>query len=211
MKDYNDLSKYIYPPRPEIKSPPSGLKTYERMGFWGQPKMNGSCSNLFLGPGVTKPMGRHNNLFAREIISRQDLQMLHRGSGPMILTGEYMNKSQKDVHGKPFIGFVIFDILVYNGKHLLGVTFQERQELLDSLYTPLNSFDEFIWTIGPSAYRAKNFTSGFEKSWNYLTSIQMYEGFVLKRPDAKLEQGFKEVNNTKWQLKIRKPTANYKY
>lgn len=30
--DYNSF-RYYYPPRPEVKSPPSGLDTYERMGF----------------------------------------------------------------------------------------------------------------------------------------------------------------------------------
>ena len=211
MKKYSEDFKYIYPPRPEIKSPPSGLKTYERMGYWGQPKMNGSCGNLFLGPGHTKLMGRHNNLFAREIISRQDLQMLHRGSGPMILVGEYLNKSQKDHKGKVIIGFAIFDILVYNGQYLLGTTFQERQELLDSLYTPLSEYDEFLWCIGPSSYRVKNFTSNFNKHCDYLIKAEVYEGWVMKNPNAKLESGYRSVNNTKWQIKCRKSTRNYKY
>lgn len=47
MVPYNSY-RYLYPPRPEIKSPQSGLKTYERMGFIAQPKLNGSCSLTFL-------------------------------------------------------------------------------------------------------------------------------------------------------------------
>jgi hypothetical protein len=39
----------------------------------------------------------------------------------------------------------------------------------------------------------------------------MIEGLVMKRMNAKLELGTSENNNTKSQLKSRKPTKNYKY
>jgi ATP-dependent DNA ligase len=141
----------------------------------------------------------------------EDLKRLHRGAGVMVLVGEYLNKSQKDFKGRPLAGFVIFDILVYNGKHLLGSTFQERQELLDTLFPFGNSFDRFMDNVSQNVYRAKNFTSDFESLWKEATKVQMYEGFVLKRPNGILENGFREANNTGWQLKIRKPTKNYKY
>jgi ATP-dependent DNA ligase len=210
MKTY-DSFKYIYPPRPATKAPPSGLKTYERMGFIAQPKLNGSCGVLFLDGKSARLMGRHNNAFAREILRKDDLQRLHRGAGYMVITGEYMNKSQKDGKGKPFNGFVIFDILVHNGKHLLGSTFMERQALLETLFPSGNSFDDYIDEVGPSAYRVRNITSNLTDAWNRIIKTEMYEGFVLKRPDGILENGFREANNVGWQLKIRKPTKNYKY
>lgn len=203
--------KYIFPPRPAIVAPSSGLKTYERMGFIAQPKMNGSCSVLLLDGSTAKAMGRHNNVLTRELISEEDLKRLHRGAGDMVLVGEYLNKSQKDFQNRPLVGFVIFDILVYSGKHLLGTTFLQRQELLDTLFPFGNSYDAFIDNVGPNTYRAKNFTSNFESLWKEAIKIQMYEGFVLKRPSGILENGFKESNNTGWQLKMRKPTKNYKY
>jgi hypothetical protein len=209
MKDYSTPS-YIYPPRPATVAPPTGIGTYERMGFIAQPKMNGSCAVLFLDGSSSKLMGRHNNTFAREIINREDLKRLHRGAGWMVLVGEYMNKSQKDSKGKPFNGFVIFDILVLNGKHLVGTTFLERQQMLDSLYVS-KPYDDYIDSVGSSAFRARNFRTDLKGVWEKLTKVQMYEGFVLKRPDGILENGFRESNNTGWQLKIRKPTKNYKY
>ena len=208
-KEYNAPS-YIYPPRPEVKAPPSVLGTYEKMGFIAQPKLNGSCAVLFLDGASSKMMGRHNNTFAREILNPENLKRLHRGGGWMVLVGEDMNKSQKDGKGKTFDGFVIFDILVHNGKHLLGTTFLERQKLLDTLY-PGTSFDDFIDTVGPSAYRVKNITGKFSEIWPRMTKIQMYEGWVLKRPDGVLEHGFREKNNTRWMVKVRKATKNYKY
>jgi hypothetical protein len=210
MKDYNNF-KYIYPPRAETISPPAGLQTFERMGFIAQPKLNGSCGVLFLGKGVTKLMGRHNNSFTRNTIPAEHLSRLQKGLGFTVLVGEYMNKSKKDSKNKLFNDcFVIFDIIVYNSKHLINSTFQERQSILDELYhtTP---FDDYISYISPSVYRVHNFSSGFSNKFNSIIKTDMYEGFVLKRPDGKLENGLREKNNTGWQLKIRKSTKNYQY
>jgi len=209
MKEYT--GKYLYPPRPATKAPSSGLPTYERMGYIAQPKLNGSCGVLFLDGKVAKLMGRHNNQLSREVIDREKLKSLHRGSGWIVLVGEYMNKSQKDRSGKIFAGFVIFDILVYGGKLLRGTTFSERQEILDSLYAPQGDYDEYLSILGPGLFRVKNFTTGFSSRWLQLTKVPMYEGFVLKRPGGILEEGLRENNNTGWQLKIRKATKNYKY
>jgi hypothetical protein len=93
---------------------------------------------------------------------------------------------------------------------LIGSTFLERQKLLDNLFVT-NSYDDFIDQVGPSAYRAKNFVKGLNTIWNNIVKTQMYEGFVLKRPDGILENGFREANNTGWMVKIRKPTKNYRY
>ena len=209
MKNY-DLFKYIFPPRPATVSPASGIPTYERMGYIAQPKLNGSCGVLFMDGSTTRLMGRHNDTFKRMILKESDLKSLYRGTGFLVLVGEYMNKSQRDGKGKPFTGFVVFDILVHNGRHLIGSTFAERQALLDSLYVS-KPHDEFIDSLGNSMYRAKNFTSDLTAKYESAIKIQMYEGFVLKRPDGKLENGFREANNTMWQLKIRKPTRNYSY
>ena len=128
----------------------------------------------------------------------------------MVLVGEYMNKSQRDGLGKIFDGkFVIFDILVYGGEYLLGSTFAQRQQLLDQLYLG-NSYDSWMDRINDTVFRARCISS-FSKSWKKVVDVGMYEGFVLKKPAAKLDTGYSEANNTGWQVKIRKPTKNYSY
>jgi hypothetical protein len=210
FRPYNDF-RYIYPPRPEIKTPPKAIPIYERMGFWGTPKLNGSNGMSFIKPGTTKVMGRHNDSFSRQIVPHEDFQRLHRGSGWMVLNGEYMNKSKRDGNGVIFnANFVIFDILVYNGKYLIGSTYEERQELLDSLYN-LSPFDPWIDKVSNNIYRVKNFKSGFLDKYDEIIQIDMYEGWVLKKPKGKLETGFRYGNNTGWQLKARKSTKNYSY
>lgn len=203
---------YIYPPRPETKSPSSGLPVYERMGFWGQPKLNGSCAVLTISEANVDIMNRHREHFAIEPKYMEDLRKLHRGSGEIRLVGEYMNKSTKDSDGKPLVGFVVFDIIVYNDQHLIGSTVAERQSLLDSIYrtTPYNAYIDSIDGC-PYAFRVKNFTKGFTELYQEMIKVDMIEGLVLKRPDGILENGIREKNNTGWQLKVRKPTKNYQY
>jgi hypothetical protein len=47
--------------------------------------------------------------------------------------------------------------------------------------------------------------------YDTLTPIDLIEGFVLKRKNARLEIGNTELNNVKSQIKCRKETKNYKY
>jgi len=210
MKNFDSFS-YIYPPRPATKVPSTGLNTYENMGFIAQPKLNGSCGVLSTNGIEVKLMNRHKSSFARELINKDHLRQLHRGSGWTVLVGEFMNKSKRDRKGNLFNGvFVIFDILVYNGKHLVGSTFIERQAILDKEY-PSRDYDGFISSVSQNVYRVNNFVSDFGSKWNDIIKTDMYEGWVMKRPSGKLEKGIRENNNTGWQLKCRKPTKNYQY
>lgn len=205
-----DRFKYIYPPRPAIVSTVDGLKTYEKRGWVGQAKLNGSCAEVYTDKSTVKFMGRDGTPFVRQIIKTDDLLKLHRGRSWITVTGEFMNKSKRDGKGKIFNGaFVIFGLVVYNGKHLIGSTFRERQAILDDLYGEGEHFDEYINYISPSVYRVRNFEHGFEELYKKIIKVDMYEGLVLKNPDGKLEFGTRPVNNTGWMVKIRKPTKNY--
>jgi ATP-dependent DNA ligase len=206
-----DIFRYLFPPRPEIKSPPSMINTYEKMGMWAQAKLNGSCALLFTNGTEVVFMNRHKEKFAREIISKEELKTLHRGNGWIVLVGEYMNKSQKQQTGRVFNAkFVVFDILVHNSEYLVNSTFKDRQDLLRELY-PVTSFDNWIDQISETFYLVKNIKKDFQQKWKDIVSIEMYEGFVLKKPEAKLTTGFSAGNNKGWQLKIRKETKNYQY
>jgi ATP-dependent DNA ligase len=206
-----DKFRYLFPPRPEVKAPPASIKTYEKMGMWAQPKLNGSCSLLFTDGNETVFMNRHQKRFSRELLDKEELKRLHVGKGWTVLVGEYMNKSQRGPDRKVFNAkFVIFDILVYEGEYLIGSTFRERQELLDRVYlsTP---HDEWLDRISENIYRVHNFKVENDKRWQNLVKIEMYEGMVFKKPDGKLGTGYSGANNTGWQVKVRKPTRNYSY
>ena len=111
--------KYIFPPRPSIKAPDTTIEKWKELDFIAQPKLNGSCGVLFTDGKQFKFMTRHNTPFTKNLIPENELKSLSKGKGWTVLVGEHMNKSQKDSGKKIFNHkFVIFDILVHEGKQL---------------------------------------------------------------------------------------------
>ena len=205
--------KYIYPPRPETKVAPESLDIFDDMDvYFAQPKLNGSSMEIYFSDGAKeiKLMNRHKEPIACKI-DKEELRKLYSGHGEMVICGEYMNKNQIDGNGKYWnIKYVIWDIIVYNGQHLLGSTFEERFKLLISLY-PDNVTKPHLHEISANCYRVDTQYYGFKKFFNYITKFEMYEGLVMKRKNGKLENGTTAGNNTRTQIKCRKPTKNYNF
>ena len=201
--------KYIYPPRPETKIAPASLKMFEDMNkFLAEPKLNGSSLEIYF-PEL-KTWNRHKTpLFCK--IEKDELMNLQKGKGDMILCGEYMNKNCKDELNQYWnIKYVIWDIIMFEGQHLLGSTFEERYALLTELY-PNNPVKKHLHQISDNCFRVNAIDSNFLENYQDLTKWDMYEGLVLKRKDGKLENGTTENNNTKTQIKCRKGTKNYNF
>jgi len=208
--NYNRF-KYIYPPRPENKIPSSSLNKFEKDNiFIAQPKLNGSSMQVYTDGKIVVTMTRHKTNIAHKM-DVNELKKLHRGHGWMVLCGELMNKNQKDETNKPWNHkFVIFDILVYEGEHLLRSTFDERYDLLKEIY-PDNPVKKHLHQISENCFRVNSVRFGFTNIYNDITQFQMYEGLVLKRGDGRLENGTTEKNNTRTQIKCRKSTKNYAF
>jgi hypothetical protein len=215
-KTYNKtMIKPIYPPRPKNAVPASYLHQYEGKSMLGQPKLNGSQGVLYMeSKSVLQFMNRHKQIMTNVKMSKSEFGSLYSGKGQMILCGEYLNKNKKHIDGKDFNHkYIIFDILMYDGVHLLGKTFEERQKLLDRLFPNRTDFDGFIEKLDDheNVYRVKNFYNSFKELYDKLTPIDMYEGLVLKKKRARLEDGRKQDNNSLSMLKFRKPCRNYSF
>lgn len=207
-KNY-DKYRYIYPPRPATVAPSEALSSW-RSGWVAQPKLNGSCCIVATNGTDLVVNNRHNSTFARMKLETSHLKRLSKNGKWVVIVGEYMNKSQRSGTGLFNQKFVIFDVLVWDSKYLIGSTFEERQAILDEAYTT-TAYDGFIEKINDTIYRACNFRSNFPQTWNKLVAIEMYEGLVLKRGNAELTPGLSAANNTGWQTKCRKSTKNYSY
>jgi len=204
---------YIYPPRPETKIAPTSLELFEKMGiYFAEPKLNGSSMEIYFSDGgkEIKLMNRHKEPIACNI-DKEELKKLYRGTGEMILCGEYMNKNQKDETGKPWNHkYVIWDIIKYDGKHLLGTTFEERYYILIAIYG-LNSCKKLLYQISENCFWVGSIKTRFKEAFKEIVQYDMYEGLVMKRIDGKLENGTTAGNNTRTQIKCRKPTKNYNF
>lgn len=205
--------KYIYPPRPSNAIPQSDLKNWDNDTLVSQPKLNGSNCEIYTNGEDFIAMNRHGGRLTNFKMDINEIRNIYIGKGEwMVINGEYMNKSQKDENGVLFNNkFVIFDILVLNGDYLLGKTFQERISILDDVYGKEDSEKDYLYKITDNVYRVKSFYSNFDDVFENLTKIEMIEGLVMKRKNARLEIGATENNNVKSQLKCRKVTKNYKY
>jgi ATP-dependent DNA ligase len=203
--------KYIYPPRPETKIPPESLDMFEKMSkYMAEPKLNGSSMEIYTDGKSITLMNRHNNTIECKM-DMPELLRLHSGDGEMILCGEYLNKNQKDETCNYWNHkYVVWDIIKYNGVHLLGTTFKERNELLRKLF-PDNPVKKHIHQISENCFRVNAIETDFLKVYNDITKYDIYEGLVMKRMNGKLENGTTEHNNVKTQIKCRKATKNYNF
>ena len=211
MIKYENFS-YIYPPRPKNAVPISEIQSWDNGLMIAQPKINGSNCVIFMNGVDVFVYNRHNQVLTNYNLNKDDVLKLYSGKGWMVLNGEYLNKAKSDENLLTFNHkLIIFDIIVYNSMYLVGQTFQERISLLDKLYGTIDSDKSYLFSISENIYRVKSYTSNFREIFDNLTKIDMIEGLVMKRKGARLEVGTTENNNTKSQIKFRKPTKNYKF
>jgi hypothetical protein len=205
--------RYIYPPRPKNAIPDHEISQFESTwSMIAQPKLNGSNCVIFTDGERQIVMNRHNQRLTNFRLTESEIKGIYHGEGWMVINGEYMNKNKMDENRQLFNHkFVIFDILTFNGEYLVGKTFEERVKLLDELYGQVESEKDYLYKISDNIYRVKSYNTGFRALFDKLTQIDMVEGLVMKRKNARLELGTSELNNAKNQLKCRKPTKNYKF
>jgi ATP-dependent DNA ligase len=206
--------RYIYPPRPKNAVNPDELTFWDNQQMIAQPKLNGSNCLIFTNGDKQFVMNRHNGRLTNFQLSKEEINSIFRGKKGewLVLNGEYLNKNKQDESRVSFNHkFVIFDILVFKSDYLVGRTFQQRIEILDDIYGKEESEKDYLFKITDNIYRVKSYQTDFKRIYDDLTPIDLIEGLVLKRKNAKLEVGNTENNNTRSQLKFRKPTKNYKY
>ena len=206
---------YLFPPRPKRKIKPSNLTKYETGEYLLQPKMDGSCAVIFTNGEQVIVKSRHKREFSRCKMNTREIKEAHRGDPGswMVFVGEYMNKSRQDELGCVWNHkLVVFDILVYNSKLLLGMSTIDRMRLLEDIY-PERPFKPYLSKISKNIWRVKSIyePEGYLDKFNKIKCVDMFEGFVLKKMEAVLYPPYRIDNNSASQLKVRKPTKNYRY
>lgn len=208
------MSFDLYPPRIETAIRPDTLRKYR--GFIAQFKYH-DVRTLVSLPDLELRNRHRQKLVEYRItpsLTRDLHQLAWNENGPLLLDGGILRESVPKV-GRPLI---LWDILVYDGRYLLGTPYRERYELLCSLcgnprtpepYTGQRIAIEVtreIW-LAPCFERSENFPGIFART----LPVSYLEGLVLKNPAAPLERSLSESNNTRWQLKVRKPRTDYAF
>lgn len=199
--------QYLYPPRPNNAIPVNLLNTYERKGWVGQFKKNGTCNVTFVTPErEIIVMTRHNTkhkAWSPTIASSQFFKDLP-GNGWYVFVSEMLHSKTptiKDTH-------YIFDILVADGEQLVGKTFAERMELLATFIPEGAEETKSHYVVNKNVWIAKILQQDFETFFKDIVNPED-EGLVLKDPNAKLRLCFKQNANSNWMVKSRKSHSNY--
>lgn len=214
-----DQFKYLYPPRPEYKTPPSSLETYDTGEYIAQPKYNGSACLVFTNGDELHVYNRHKRPLAKysPFIHFRELA---KTKNWYVYAGEYLNKAKKGEMGDiERDKFVIWDLLVWDGEYLIGKTMEERLMILENIYPcqraivsdKLEMYDHLCCTEHAGIYKAPTYGGGFDILYEELYETELYEGLVLKKKNSKLTYGFQEKNNSDWQIKCRKETKLYNF
>lgn len=213
---------FIFPPRAEFKCPANNLYKYDDGTYYAQPKYNGMALIAFTNGTELFLYNRHKeNMPLLTKNSEVDFRGLAQSKNWFVYTGEYLNKSKYGETGiKEKDKFVIWDILVWDGNYLVGSTYTERLDLLESIYpcqraivtgSAIEMYDHLCCTNLNRVYKAPTYIGNFEELYQQIIKTDLYEGLVLKKKNSKLNFGLQELNNHDWQIKCRKETLNYTF
>lgn len=218
-----DNFTFLYPPRPEYKVPVGEIGKYDTGEYVAQPKYNGSCCMVFTNGTELKLYNRQGIPLSRPDLSIEFLKLApkyHKNPNWFVYAGEYLNKGKLGETGeKERNKYIIWDVLVWDGKYLIGSTFEERLTLLEkfipssraSVGKEIEMYEHLCCSQFKGIYKVPTYMDGFADLYSELVKTDLYEGLVMKKKLAKLNYGYQEINNADWQLKCRKETKNYRY
>lgn len=201
--------EYLFPPRPEAAFPPDSLSMYESNGYVCQAKKNGTCTLLVMTPSEIIAYDRHGSRQKMWKGPNKDMTSGLRERLPIgysAIVGETLHSKVPGIRDV----FYIFDIVAVQGQLLLGKTFRDRQKIIRDVFKGGKDYQTHR-DIGGGIWVAKNFIAGFSALYSKIIVNPEDEGLVVKHPDARLANMFKEGMNSSWQAKCRKPTKNYSF
>lgn len=205
-----DFSEYqfLWPPRPEKAIPRALINFYEKRGFIAQVKKNGTQNVLAVSPSKTiHAMTRHNE--THKLWKPTDLSSLAfkqlPGDGWYVFVTELLHS--KVANGTRDTNY-INDILVCDGKHLVGMTYQERMDILHNLFPNTPVITDSSHVINSNTTLARCHTGNFVALFDSLRDGED-EGLVFKNPKARLAYCSRQTSNVDWLYKCRRLTKNY--
>jgi hypothetical protein len=205
-----DSYDYLWPPRPENAIPRPMISYYERRGWVAQAKKNGTCNVLAVAPNrALHCMNRHkaeHKLWSPTAASSACFRDLP-GHGWYVFVAELLHSKVEGIRDTNFI----HDILVADGRYLVGMTLDERQDLLADLFLT-GPVEERAghYVLNERTWLAKNERGDFMAFFDRLNRPED-EGIVLKDPKSKLALCLKPSSNAAWQVKSRRVHKNYTF
>ena len=229
-----DTTQYIFPPRPQTAMPFDDCCFFTEVGWGWQYKINDSrCLIKYLPDGNVELWNRHAERFRSyhcpdwledQLCLVRDHLGLSSTELHLLDGGLY---DQKHAAIKDTI--CIWDILVRDGKHLLGTTYMERFEAVAVGTIPYNfSHDSYespikfgmSYSDAPNVFHLEWNPNGTpQAAWDAVHAVNtpfgetspLLEGMVFKNPEGRLEMGMREKNNEGWLCRTRVKTGRHPF
>ncbi len=200
-----DAYRYLWPPRPETKIPPALIGFYEKRGWWGQVKKNGTCTVIFAHGDDVIFKTRHDDDH-KAWVPQPEHAIFFKGREQWnVYVAELLHSKTANVKNHLYL----FDILVSDGEDLSGTSFADRQAILLSRYPGNGRAGLGATRVTEQVSRATCYTRDFERVWSALAVED--EGIVFKDPASKLAPCVTQTANAMWQVKCRRPHSNYSF
>lgn len=198
-----DTYTYLYPPRPEQKIPRDLLSFYEKKGYWAQVKKNGTNTVIFAKGNEVIFKTRHADDHKQWSPTPEHVAFFQGSQNWNVYCAELLHSKTPHVKNQLYV----YDLIVDDGDHLVGSTFEERQLLLHARWDGADEYDQT--RVHDYVSVANNFTGNFASLFDTLKPED--EGLVLKLPSGRLRACLKADSNAGWQLKCRIPHPNYSF
>ena len=125
----------------------------------------------------------------------------------LVIDGELLHCKDASVKNTIYL----WDVLVYNGEYLVGMSYGDRYALLQTLFKVPIIEEPFMAKVSENIWLARNIKpEQYDEAWK-LTAISYIEGLVFKRLDGKLAPGIREQNNSDWMVRCRKISGRHKF
>jgi hypothetical protein len=235
MNEYN--GGYIFPPRTKMKSElfrshkaANGLSPIAALwsrfpNTFAQLKLNGNRNIIKVNADRSiefwnRHEGKQDYVVTAEM--REEILRISPEGTVTVWDSELMDKKFKGIKDVIYL----YDVLVWEGKHNIGMTYGERYALLSSRVAPNGNAAEYhmpleLASIERPMYLAQNYVgSEWAALWVKLQELwkaenwdtPWIEGLVAKRFDAvsQLQKGNQEYNNSGFMCRFRRPHKNYR-
>lgn len=220
------MQRFIFPPRASDAIPRSETGLFAKLGFIGELKYNDSHILICIEDRkVSWILDRHGKKPAVDFSDFDFSPFIAKlnGHGAYVFDGGHLHKK----HGAIKNTIVIWDVLVRDGKHLLGSTYGERYEWLLGLRSgehflfresATSDHDDFGLMICPGMFMPLNYKpEEWDGLWTMVERVNskyehpLLEGIVFKNLNGKLKGGLRERNNEDWLGRSRVETKRHRF
>lgn len=200
-----DHYAYLWPPRPEKAVAKDLIPMYQRRGWIAQKKKNGTNTPIFTNGQEVIFKTRHNADHKLWSPKQQHIEFFKQQSNNNwnVYCGELLHHKTPHIKDQLYL----FDMIVCDGVHLIGMPFADRYNLLANKWKIIDEHSDAL-VVSSCVSVAKCFDSSLLDIYEQQLNKED-EGLVLKNPRGILSTCLQPKKNGGWQVKARIVHQNY--